>query len=310
MQDRHVGKSGLRVSAVGLGCNNFGWRIEVDEARRVVHRAIDLGVTLFDTADVYGSSWGRAEEVLGEVIHGQRDKIVLVSKFGRSQAGGAVDNSRSYALKAIEASLKRLRTDWIDVYMVHFPDAATPTDETLRALDDIVSSGKARYIACSNFAAWRVVEAKWVSRELRAHSFICAQNEYSLLARRVEQDLIPALNACDMGLMPYLPLAGGMLTGKYLNEGAQGRLADNFLNLGSRFLSERNKEIVRGLDGFARERGHTILELAVSWLVAQPLVCGVIAGATMPEQVDENIRAADWSLTSEEFGQVDRLTKT
>jgi aryl-alcohol dehydrogenase-like predicted oxidoreductase len=308
MQERYVGKSGLRVSAVGLGCNNFGWRIGVDEARKVVHRALELGVTLFDTADVYGSPWGHGEEVLGEVIHGQRENLVLVSKFGRSQAG-VVDNSRSYALKAIEGSLKRLRTDWIGIYMVHFQDAATPMDETLRALDDIVTSGKARYIACSNFAAWRVVEANWVSRELQAHSFICVQNEYSLLARRVEQDLIPALKAYEMGLMPYFPLAGGMLTGKYLREGAQGRLVDNFLNLGSRFMTDRNKEIVRRLDAFALERDHTILELALSWLVAQPLVCGVIAGATRPEQVDQNVRAVEWSLSPEELGQVDRLSK-
>ena len=308
MQERYVGKSGLRVSAVGLGCNNLGWRIELEDARKVVHRALDLGVTLFDTADIYGSTFGHSEEVLGEVMQGQRQKLVLVSKFGRSLAG-AVDNSRTYALKAIEDSLRRLGTDWIDIYMVHFPDAATPTDELLRAMDDIVTSGKARYIACSNFPAWRVVESKWVSRELQANSFICAQNEYSLLVRRVEQDLLPALKAYDMGLMPYFPLAGGLLTGKYLSEGAQGRLADNFLNLGSRFLSERNKEIVRRLDAFARERGHTILELALSWLVAQPLVCGVIAGATRPEQLEENVRAAQWSLSSEELGQLDRLTK-
>jgi aryl-alcohol dehydrogenase-like predicted oxidoreductase len=308
VDERFVGKSDLKVSAVGLGCNNFGWRIEPEAARKVVHRALDLGVTLFDTADVYGSSWGRGEEVLGELIQGHREKIVLVSKFGRA-ASGAVDNSRAYTLSAIEGSLKRLRTDWIDVYMIHFPDGTTPTEETLRALGDIVESGKARYIACSNFPAWLIVEAKWVSKDLHTQGFICAQNEYSLLARKVEQDLLPALKAYDMGLMPYFPLAAGMLTGKYLNGGTSGRLADNFLNLGSRFMTPRNVEIVRKLDEFARERGHTILELALSWLIAQPLVCGVIAGATTPEQIEENVRAAEWALTQEEIGVIHRLTK-
>jgi aryl-alcohol dehydrogenase-like predicted oxidoreductase len=309
MQHRYVGDSGLKVSAVGLGCNNFGWRIDIEAARKVTHRAMDLGVTLFDTADMYGTPWGHSEEVLGEIIQGHRSEIVLLSKFGRRESSQELDTSRAYTLKAIEGSLKRLRTDWLDIYMVHWPDARTPTEETLRALDDIVTSGKARYIGCSNYPAWRVVEAKWTSRQAGVRGFVCSENEYSLLARDVEKELIHALEAYQMGLMPYFPLASGLLTGKYLRQGASGRLSDSALHLKSRFMTERNIEIVRNLDRFARERGRTVLELAMSWLLARPVVSAVIAGATTPEQVEQNTAAAGWVLSPEDLQQVDALTK-
>ena len=307
MEEVKVGASGLRVSRVGLGCNNFGWSIDADASRPVVRRALDLGVTLFDTADYYGAPPGRSEEVLGELLKDDRDKVVLATKFGLPFEGGPPDNSRRFILRAVEASLKRLQTDRIDLYMVHWPDVRTPIDETLRALDDLVRSGKVLYIACSNLAPWRVVNASWVARELGTHAFVAAQDEYSLLARGVEKELTPALQACGMGLIPYFPLASGLLTGKYIDGDAEGRLQSNFLKLGNRFLTEDNLARVRRLDGFAKAHGRTLLELAMSWLAAQPVVSGVIAGATRPEQVEQNVAAAGWRLTGEDLAQVDAL---
>jgi aryl-alcohol dehydrogenase-like predicted oxidoreductase len=305
----NVGRSGLKVSVVGLGCNNFGRTIDIETSRLVVHRALDSGITLFDTADVYGQPRGASESLLGELLKGRRQDVVLVTKFGLSVGGGPPDTSRSFVLNALEASLKRLRTDYVDIYMLHWPDPRTPMEETLRVLDDIVSAGKARYIACSNLAPWRLVEAKWLAKELRTYSFICAQNEYSLLARGAQKELIPALLEYGMALSPYFPLAAGMLTGKYLESGATGRLQSNFLNLGNQFLTERNMEIVRSLDAYAKGRGHSILELAFSWLACQPVVAGVIAGATTPEQVDANVKAAGWKMTPQEIGEINAMVE-
>jgi aryl-alcohol dehydrogenase-like predicted oxidoreductase len=302
-----MGKSGLKVSAVGLGCNNFGWSIDAERSKPVVHKALDLGITLFDTADFYGTPPGNAETVLGPLIKGQRGNIVLTTKFGYRFEDARPDNSRSFIMRQLEGSLKRLGTDWIDIYMVHVPDEDTPIEETLRALDDIVTSGKARYVAVSNMAPWRMVEANWTAKTLRTHSFIASQNEYSLLQRGPEKELIPALRQYGMTLNPYFPLASGMLTGKYLGD-AEGRLKDNFLGLGGMFLTERNYEIVRKLDVFARERGHTLIELAMSWLACQPTVAGIIAGATKPEQVEQNAKAAGWKLTADEFAAIDVIT--
>ena len=207
MDFRNVGASGLRVSKVGLGCNNFGWTIDEAASRLVVGKALDLGITLFDTADYYGTTPGDSETVLGQILKGARHNVILSTKFGVPAAGGHPNNSRSFIVKAIEASLRRLQTDWIDLYMIHWPDATTAMEETLRALDDLVKSGKVRYIACSNLAPWRVVESKWIAREASTHGFIAAQNEYSLLSRDVERELVPALKAYGMGLIPYFPLA-------------------------------------------------------------------------------------------------------
>ncbi|RYD59690.1 MAG: aldo/keto reductase, partial [Sphingomonadales bacterium] len=248
-----------------------------------------------------------AESVLGPLIKGQRDNIVLTTKFGFPFDGGAPDNSRGFILRQLEGSLERLGTDWVDIYMIHIPDEGTPLDETLRALDDIVTSGKARYIAVSNMAPWRVVEADWVAKELRTHGFICSQNEYSLLQREPEKELIPALSHRGMTLNPYFPLASGMLTGKYL-EGGEGRLKDNFLGLGNMFLTERNHAIVRRLDTYAKERGHSLIELAMSWLACQPAVAGIIAGATKPEQVAQNVMAASWKMSADELSEIAAIT--
>ena len=209
MKQVEMGRSGLMVSQVGLGCNNFGWSIDAEASRPVVHRALDLGVTLFDTADIYGTPPGNAEIVLGPLIKSHRERIVLTTKFGYPFDGGPPDNSRDYVLRAVEDSLRRLGTDWIDIYMIHVPNPTAPLDETLRAMDDIVRSGKARHVAVSNMDAWRVVEAKWVSRGLGTPGFIASQNEYSLLQRAPEKELIPALLHHEMTLNPYFPLASG-----------------------------------------------------------------------------------------------------
>jgi len=307
MEQRNVGTSGLRVSAVGLGCNNFGWTIDADASRAVVHKALDLGVTLFDTADYYGDPPGNSESVLGALIEGERDRIVLTTKFGVPLVGDRrPNNSRHYILKAVEASLRRLRTDWIDIYMIHWPDASTPMEETLRALGDLVRSGKVRYIACSNLAPWRMVEARWIAREIGTDAFIAAQNEYNLLHRDAERDLVPALQACGMGLIPYYPLASGLLTGKYLSDNATGRLQSNFLKLGDRLLTPANIERVRRLDAFAREHGRSMLELAMGWIAARPLVASVIAGATRPDQIESNVAAIGWQLSPEQCAEIDR----
>lgn len=301
-----MGASGPKVSAIGLGCNNFGWSISPEASKPVVHKALDLGVTLFDTADIYGDPPGRAESVLGPLLKGRRNDIVLTTKFGFDLAGGAPNNSRDFIHRALEASLKRLGTDFVDIYMLHIPDRATPIEETLRAMDDIVRAGKARHIAVSNMDAWRVVDAVWAAKELQTKSFICSQNEYSLLERAPEKDLIPALLHHELTLNPYFPLASGMLTGKYLN-GDSGRLKDNFLGLGGKFLTERNHAIVRALNEYATTRGRTLTELALSWLVCQPVVAGVIAGATRAEQVEQNVKAGSWKMTAEELAEISAI---
>src|SRR5262249_21736138 len=207
---------GLKVTTVGLGCNNFGWKIDQESSNKVVARALDLGVTLFDTADRYGTSAGESELVLGKALGARRKDIVLLTKFGVGLDNPRLrDSSRRYVMTAIEASLRRLNTDWIDVYMIHWPDYATPMEETLRALDDLVRAGKVRYIACSNLEPWRIADAAWLSRQLNLETFIAAQDHYNLLKRDADKELIPALQHYGLGFIPYYPLASGLLTGKY-----------------------------------------------------------------------------------------------
>ncbi len=311
MTQRNLGRSGLKVSLVGLGCNNFGSRVDRETARRVVHKALDLGITLFDTSDSYGNRGG-SETILGEVLGPRRKEIVLATKFSSpmDDEGRLKGASRRYIMSAVEASLRRLGTDWIDLYQQHWVDPETPIEETLRALDDLVRQGKVRYIGSSNFAAWQVVEAHWTSRHLGIHQFISCQNEYSLLVRDAERELLPAVRAYGLGLLPYFPLASGMLTGKYKKGEAPAgdtRFAA-WPELGKRYQTEENWRKVTHLERFAKERGHTLVELAFSWLAAQPTVASVIAGATRPEQVEQNARSAGWSLSAEELAEVSRLT--
>lgn len=311
MHTRHIGKSGLKVSSIGLGCNNFGLTIDAQQSHQLVHHALDAGVTLFDTAPIYGKAWGLSESILGDALGARRQEAVIVTKFGMTRAMTVRDTSRSALLKDVEESLTRLKTDYIDLYMLHWPDPATPMEETLRALDDIITSGKVRYIGCCNLPAWQVVEAKWLSKTDKLHGFIVTQDEYSLINQSARQKLLPALEQYGMGLMPYTPLANGLLTGKYTQPDAvvgDTRLSRNLWHMGDRYLTEANLQRTRRLTDFAAERGHTLLELAVSWLLAHPAVCSVIAGTTKLEQLQMNIAAGDWVLTAEELQQIDAIT--
>jgi aryl-alcohol dehydrogenase-like predicted oxidoreductase len=311
MQTRRLGHSTLDVSIVGLGGNNFGGRIDFAASRRVVDAAIARGIDLIDTADAYGNRGG-SEEELGRILGEKRKTIVLASKFGlpMDAAGKLKGASRRYIMQAVEASLKRLRTDWIDLYQLHRPDPQTPIEETLRALDDLVRQGKVRFIGCSNLSAPQLAEAQDIAKRHGLAQFVSCQDEYSLLARDVEAALIPAAKTYDMGLLPYFPLAGGLLTGKYrrgapLPEGS--RFAKN-PRRADEFMSERNWRIVAALEAFVSARGRTLLELAFSWLLRDPVVTSVIAGATSPEQVEHNIGAAGWTLSPEELAEIDRIT--
>jgi aryl-alcohol dehydrogenase-like predicted oxidoreductase len=312
MEQRNIGKSGLQVSVVGLGCNNFGGRIDLAATRKVVHKALDLGVTFFDEADTYGDPRGSSETCLGEILGDRRKDIVLATKFARPMdaAGRFQGASRHYIMAEVEASLRRLKTDWIDLYQQHQPDPLTPIEETLRALDDLVRQGKVRYIGCSTLPGWQVVEAQWTARYHGLHQFISCQEEYSLLARRLDDEMMPMLEACGLGLIPFAPLANGLLTGKYKRDRPQpeGARLTYMQRAAGRYLTEGNWATVERLEGFAIERGHTLLELAVSWLLRRPQVASVIAGATKPEQVEANVRAAGWAVTQEDMREIDRLT--
>jgi aryl-alcohol dehydrogenase-like predicted oxidoreductase len=311
VEQRNLGRSGLIVSAVGLGCNNFGGRIDMAATRAVVHKALDLGVTFFDTSDTYGGQ-GASEEYLGRALAGRRGDIVLASKFARpmDQEGRLQGASRRYIMNAVEASLKRLDTDYIDLYQQHIADPLTPIEETLRALDDLVRQGKVRYIGCSTLSAWQVVEAHWTATHFGLDRFIACQERYSLLQRDLDRDLMPVIQSYGFGLIPFSPLADGLLTGKYrrgapLPEGA--RLA-TMPNAAKRQLTERNWDAAERLTAFCAARGRKLLELAFSWLLHRPAVASVIAGATTPEQIEANVGAAAWSLTREEMDEIDRLT--
>jgi aryl-alcohol dehydrogenase-like predicted oxidoreductase len=314
MEQRVLGRSGLQVSVVGLGCNNFGGMIQsldLEGARKVVHAALDAGITLFDSSDSYGSNGG-SERTLGEILGDRRKGIVLATKFAsplNRDKSTRYNGSRGYIMAAVEDSLRRLKTDYIDLYQYHFPDPLTPIEETLRALDDLVRQGKVRYIGCSNLSAWQLVDAVWTSRHFGLHRFLCTQAELSLLARDAETHLFPALQATGMTLLPYFPLASGLLTGKYRKEQAMPSGTRMTLPYFRKLLTEDRLDKIEELSVFAEARGRTILELAMSWLAAQPLVSSIIAGATRPEQVAANAGAVGWRLTAEELAEVDAITK-
>lgn len=299
MDSRTVGASGLKVSTVGIGCNNFGGRLDEAASTKVIHAALDHGITLFDNADAYPlNDHGRAEEILGRALEGRRDEAVVASKFGYDPG---TDGSRHCIIRSVEASLKRLRTDHIDLYQFHLPDPDTPLEETLRALDDLIRAGKVRYVGSSQFAPWQIVEAQFVARELGVERFVSTQAQYSLIERDVEKDLLPVCEKYGVGLLPFFPLASGILSGKY----APGKAVPDGTRLsgGSRlaaiFLNDRNLEIAGKLSTVAEELGGELIDLAFAYLLASTAVPSVIAGASTPEQVARNARAAAFELSED-----------
>lgn len=303
MQTRKIGS--LNASVVGLGCNNFGWKIDEDQSRQVVGAALEVGVTFFDTADVYGGT--KSEEFLGRVLKGRRDKVTLASKYGikidEARPGGA---KPAYIQSAIEDSLRRLQTDHLDLYQLHRPDDDTPIADTLEALNNLVKAGKVREIGCSNFSAAQLQEAEIAAAG--GARFVSVQNEYSLLKREPEADILPTCETLFIAFLPYFPLASGLLSGKY--RAGQPLPAGTRIQAGEQFsylLTPENLEIVEKLIAFSETRGHTVLELAFSWLLRQPSVASVIAGATSPAQVKANAAAADWTLTDADLAEIGTL---
>jgi aryl-alcohol dehydrogenase-like predicted oxidoreductase len=309
MRYRTLGDSGLVVSVVGLGGNNFGRRIDLDATRAVVDAALEAGITLVDTADTYGGH-GESEALLGEVLRGRRGEVVLATKFGMDMDGGngpdwGARGSRRYIRLAVEASLRRLRTDWIDLYQYHVPDGVTPVEETLAALDDLVREGKVRYAGSSNFAGWQVADADSFARHAGTTRFVSAQNNYSLLDRTAERELGPACVRHGVGILPYFPLANGLLTGKY----RRGEAAPRGTRMESRLDSVRDRTFdrIEALETFAHERGVSLLDVAIGGLAAQPAVGSVIAGATRPEQVKANAAAGGWEPTADDRAALDAI---
>jgi aryl-alcohol dehydrogenase-like predicted oxidoreductase len=312
MSYRRLGTSGLVVSVVGIGCNNFGRKLDLDGTRAVVDAAFDAGITLFDTADIYGTPHGSSEECLGAVLKGRRDEIVLATKFGMDMEGlngndfGA-RGSRRYLMRAVEASLRRLGTDYIDLYQFHEPDPATPIDETLAALDDLVRSGKVRYLGNSNFAGWQIADADWTARTAGHTPFISAQNQYSLLHREVEAEVVPACEQFGLGLLPFFPLDSGLLSGKYQRGQKPAEGTRLSLERYRRWLDGADWDTIEALTAYGKERGHSLLDVAIAGLAARPAVTSVIAGATTPEQVRANAAAGAWQLTAEDVAALDEV---
>jgi aryl-alcohol dehydrogenase-like predicted oxidoreductase len=310
MRYRPLGDSGLMVSVTGLGCNNFGRRLDLDATRAVVNAALEAGVTLLDTSDTYGNGGG-SEELLGEVLAGRRDEVVLATKFGHQDfdmgygpAAGA-KGGRAYIRRAVERSLRRLRTDYLDLYQIHTPDPVTPVAETLAALGELVAEGKVRYLGHSNFTGWQIADAAHVARAAGGVPFISAQNHWSLLERGAEAEVVPAARHFGLGVLPYFPLANGLLTGKV----RRGQAPPPGSRLAGRpgYLTESKLDRVEALISWAAERGLTVLEVAVGGLAAQPGCTSVIAGATSPEQVKANAAAADWIPSDADLAELDQI---
>ena len=310
MEFRRIGRSGLKVSEVGLGGNNFGWWADEAASAPVINAALDSGINFIDTADMYDS--GHSEEYHGRALKGKRQRVIIATKFGLPMGDGPNERggSRHYILRAVEDSLRRLQTDYIDLYYIHTADPSTPMEETLSTLDGLVKSGKVRYVGVSNHAAWQVDNALWISETRHLAPFVVVQQQYSLLAREIEKELVPCCQAHGLGVVPYSPLANGLLTGKYRK--GQEAPKDSRLGMGNpmfkRVLDGANWERLSKLETFAKDRGHTLGELAIAWLLARPWLSSVIAGARKPEQVTANIAAATWKLKPDEVSAVDALT--
>ena len=310
MEFRKLGNSGLKVSEVGLGGNNFGWWVDEQTSAVVINSAIEAGINFIDTADVYDQ--GHSEEYIGRALGDKRHQVIIATKFGgpMGQDPNERGGSRHHVLQAVDNSLKRLQTDYIDLYYMHMPDGSTPVEETLFTLDSLVKSGKVRYIGCSNFAAWQVNEALWISKTNHLDTFVVVQQRYNLLSREIERELVSCCEAHGIGVIPYSPLANGLLTGKY-RQGQEppkdSRLSTTVLPGMKRVLDGANWEMLSKLETFTEECGHTLSELAIAWLLAKPWLASVIAGATKVEQVTSNVAAAEWKLTAEEVSAVDTI---
>jgi aryl-alcohol dehydrogenase-like predicted oxidoreductase len=319
MEYRNLGKSGLKVSVIGLGGNNWGWQIDEEKSISVINQAIDLGVNFLDTAELY--AMGKSEETIGKALKGKRSQVLIASKFGATHAPRDIvkevpndindkGGSRYKIIKAVERSLRRLDTDYIDLYQMHSPDPSTPIEETLRALDDLVHAGKVRYIGCSNYAGWQLCEVLWTSKICNLESFVTIQSPYNLLRRGIEQEVIPCCQAHGIGVIPYAPLADGFLTGKYRRgeKAPVGTRAANVQPIGNMMLTDANFDTLDKLESFAKERGHTVLELAIAWLTSRPWISTVITGATKPEQISANVNASSWKLSAEEINEVNSIS--
>jgi aryl-alcohol dehydrogenase-like predicted oxidoreductase len=305
MRTRRLGTDGPDVSVVGLGCNNFGMRVDLDGTRAVVDAALDAGVTLLDTADVYGNKGG-SESFLGEVLEGRRDRVVLATKFGGDMGDGErARGSRAYIRKAIDASLARLRTDYVDVYQYHTPDHVTPFEETFGALDELVGEGKVRYVGHSNLEAPEVTEVDGVVRQRGWTRPVSAQNEYSLLRRLAETELLPTCERLGIGVLPYFPLASGLLTGKYRR--GQPIPAGTRLSGRDGVFTDEKFDVIEALEQFGKARGVTLLHVAIGGLLGRPAVSSVISGATTPEQVRSNVAAGEWEPTTEDLAELDQI---
>lgn len=308
MEYRQLGKSGLHVSVIGLGGNTFGRYADEARTAAIIHKAIDQGINLVDTADIYGN--GVSEELVGKAVRGHRDEVLIATKVGMQmgQRPNERGSSRKHVIEGCHASLRRLNIESIDLYQIHSFDPATPLEETLGALDDLVRAGKVRYIGCSNYAAWQVTHALWISDREHLNKFVSVQPEYNMLQREIERGLVPCCVEFGLGIIPYFPLAAGVLTGKYkpgepVPEGTRGYNNPRF----EPRLKRETLEAVQQLDAWARKRDHNVGELALAWLAAQPGVSTVIAGTTRPEQVEANARAADWKLTPADLAEIDSI---
>ncbi|WP_370156800.1 aldo/keto reductase [Ferrovibrio sp.] len=309
MKFRNLGHSGLLVSEVGLGCNNFEMRLDLEASRKVIHKALDLGITLFDTADVYGNRGG-SETQMGKIFGARRKDIVLATKFGMpmDDENVKVGAARRYIMQAVEDSLRRLQTDYIDLYQQHRPDPRTPIEETLRALDDLIRQGKVRYIGNSNFASWELADADWTARQIGTHRFVSAQDELSLVFRKAEAEQLPACARFGLGFLPFFPLASGLLTGKHrTGAAAEGSRLANTQRLADRYMTPANMATVERLHGWCDQRGIGMTDLAFAWLLAKPQVSSVIAGATKPEQLEQNVKAGETQLSADDLAEVTKL---
>jgi len=312
MTYRPLGDSGLMVSAVGIGCNAFGRRVDLDGVKEILDAAQDVGVTLLDTADVYGGA-GASEALIGEAIRGRRDDFVLATKFGMDMGGALGDDhgvrgSRHYVRRAVEASLRRLRVDHLDLYQLHEPDEVTPIEETLSALTDLVREGKVRYVGCSNFEGWRIADADWTARTAGFERFVSVQNRYSLLHRDLEAEVAPAAEQFGLGILPYFPLEYGLLTGKY-RRGHDAPPGSRAASAPSPWLEHADWDRIEVLTTYAEARGLSLLDVAVAGLAAQPAVASVIAGATRGEQVRANAAALRWEPDEADLVELDQITR-